>query len=349
MLLDFDETSKVAPAKGKASRKLIGVALFSVMAVLGQTFAANINIGTSQGAEFGQGIQATTACSGSSPITMRPNTTFANSTGAGSMKFSSIEVSGIPSSCAGSKFIFTAYNETSTAALPIYNTNQSAVTVIMKSDNTFVSALSASGITVTTLSSSSFKVEFNTPVSTSTLVYRVTVESQKATCAEGSTCVIGDIGPGGGLVFLTPSSPGNASGYYFEIAPMNVAGTYNLCLTEPITISGITTIGQGDSLTAALMQNSSCNTSTNAAYAAVNYSGGGKSDWFLPTKDELKAARDNVRTLYTNWTGQYFTSTQNDSRGVWVVDFSANPCGGTGLCTAYKNSTAQGVRPVRKF
>jgi hypothetical protein len=136
--------------------------------------------------------------------------------------------------------------------------------------------------------------------------------------------VIGDIGPGGGLVFLTPSSPGNASGYYFEIAPMNVAGTYNLCLTEPITISGITTIGQGDSLTAALMQNSSCNTSTNAAYA-------------------------NVRTLYTNWTGQYFTSTQNDSRGVWVVDFSANPCGGTGLCTAYKNSTAQGVRPVRKF
>jgi hypothetical protein len=336
-------------APRKSGRGILGITLLGVAIMLGQTFAANISIGTGGSLEFGQGIQATVACSGSTPITMRPKTSFVNVTGAGSMKFSSIEVSGIPSSCTGSKFIFTAYSETSTSALPIYDTSQSSAVVIMKTDNTFVSSLGSSGITVTTLSASSFKAEFVTPASNSTLVYRLTVESSSASCSDGASCALGDIGPGGGRIFLTPTSSGNTTGLYFEVAPANINGTFSQCLTEPFAIPGYIAIGTGETQTASLMALSNCNTSTNGAYAATNYRGGGQSDWFLPTKDEMKAVRDNAAGFYSNWTGQYMTSSQNDSRGMWIVDVTGTTCGGTGVCSAYKNSTAQAVRPIRTF
>lgn len=349
MIVYKNETAASEGAPRKSGRGILGIALLGVAVMLGQTFAANISIGTGGSLEFGQGIQATVACSGTTPITMRPKTSFVNASGAGSMKFSSIEVSGIPSSCAGSKFIFTAYTETSTSALPIYDTNQSSAVVIMKTDNTFVPSLGSSGISVTTLSASSFKAEFATPASNSTLVYRLTVESSSASCSDGAACALGDIGPGGGKIFLTPASSGNTTGLYFEVAPANVSGTYSQCLTEPFTIPGNTAIGTGETQTASLMALSNCNTSTNGAYAATNYRGGGQSDWFLPTKDEMKAVRDNAAGFYSNWTGQYMTSSQNDTRGMWIVDVTGTTCGGTGVCSAYKNSTAQAVRPIRTF
>lgn len=347
-MLIFDEATEASEGKVRSGRgKFLGLALLGIAIVLGQTFAANINIGTGGTAEFGQGIQATTACSGSNPITMKPGTSFVNSTGAGAMKFSAIEVSGIPSSCQGSKFTFTAYNETSTTALEIYDSNRTSVTVIMRSDNTFVAPIGVTGVTVATLSSSSFRVEFATPVSDSKLVYRLTVESLKSTCSEGSSCVIGDIGPGGGRVFLTPSTSGNTTGLYFEVAPVNVAGSFTLCSTEPFAISRATTIGNGESQTAALMTYSNCNTSTNGAYAATNYRGGGQSDWFLPSKDEAIAIKTYAGTFYSNWGGNLMTSTENDTRGVWIVDPTGATCV-TNNCTTYKNFVAV-VRPVRSF
>ena len=39
------------------------------------------------------------------------------------------------------------------------------------------------------------------------------------TCATGGTCSIGQVGPGGGLVFITPTTSGNTTGKYFEAAP----------------------------------------------------------------------------------------------------------------------------------
>lgn len=346
MILDFEDSNEVGATKTR-SRSILGVALFGVMVMLGQTFAANISIGTGGAVEFGQGIQATTACSGSNPISMKPATSFANASGAGAMKFSAIEVSNIPTSCQGSKFVFTAYNETSTTPLSVYDTSRTSVVVIMRSDNTFVSPIGTSGITVSTLSSSSFRVEFGTPASDSNLVYRLTVESLKASCSEGSSCVVGDIGPGGGRVFLTPTSAGNTTGLYFEVAPENISGSYKQCLTEPFAISNVATIGHGESQTADLMTYSNCNTSATGAYAVVNYLGGGLNDWFLPSKDEALAIRSNVASFYSNWGGMIMTSTQNDNRGMWVIDVAGNGCG-TGACSAYKNAVAP-VRPVRSF
>lgn len=346
MILQFDDAPEGAERKGRGY-KLFGAALFGVALMLGQTFAANIGIGTGGAVEFGQGIQATTACSGSNPITIKPATSFANSSGAGSMKFSAIEVSGIPTSCQGSKFVFTAYQETATAALPIFDSNKTSAVVIMRTDNTYSTIIGASGLTVTTLSSSSFRAEFATPASDSKLVYRLTVESLKSSCAEGSSCVIGDIGPGGGRIFLTPSTSGNTTGLYFEVAPVNVSGSYSLCLTEPFAISRATTIGSGETNTAALMTYSNCNTSATGAYAATNYQGGGLNDWFLPSKDEAIAIKTYAGTFYTNWGGNIMSSTENDGRGVWIVDPTGQTCG-TNNCTTYKNFVVP-VRPVRSF
>ena len=159
--------------------------------------------------------------------------------------------------------------------------------------------------------------------------------------------MVGDIGPGGGTVFLTPTSAGNATGLYFEVAPENISGSYKQCLTEPFAISNAATVGHGESQTAALMTYSNCNTSATGAYAVVNYLGGGLNDWFLPSKDEALAIRSNVASFYSNWGGMIMTSTQNDNRGMWVIDVAGNGCG-TGACSAYKNVVAP-VRPVRSF
>ena len=104
------------------------------------------------------------------------------------------------------------------------------------------------------------------------------------------TCPFGDIGPGGGLVFLC------FGGKTYEMAPK----TWNGSATDPTTQwSGNTTdflagtseaIGTGAANTAAMIaQPSGGSTAGMAATLTVAYRGGGFSDWFLPSKDELNA------------------------------------------------------------
>lgn len=344
-----DSSTQRAPRNG--GRKLVGVALLGVAVMLGQTFAANISIGTGGSLEFGQGIQVLTSCAGNNPITLKPKSSFANVSGGGSIKFASIDVTGIPSSCIGSRFTFTAFGETSTAALPIFNSNQTSAVVMMKSDSTFVTTADASGITVTTNSSSSFSVVLATPATDANFVYRLTVESRSASCRDGVNCAIGDIGPGGGTVFMIASTSGNTSGLTYEIAPADVSGTYAMCTVQTVNLALNNSIGWGESNTATIMANSNCNTSANGAYVARNYNGGGQSDWFLPSQQELKIAKDNVLNSYSNWSGGYMTSSAPASNAIWFVDFgSIVTCGGGlwPICSTYKDS-AVNVRPVRSF
>ena len=47
-------------------------------------------------------------------------------------------------------------------------------------------------------------------------------------CADGGACVTGDIGPGGGIVFITPQTNGNLRpDYYLEAAPLNALAAEN--------------------------------------------------------------------------------------------------------------------------
>lgn len=139
-----------------------------------------------------------------------------------------------------------------------------------------------------------------------------------ATCATGGTCVIGDTGPGGGTVFFvrstyTPTSISTQNGArttsltsaelaalpfdYLEAAP---AGWDNSSATDPTInysndnnsanynqISG-SKIGTGKANTDQMVSlYSSDNSTNNAAIRIHNATIGGKSDWWLPSNDEL--------------------------------------------------------------
>ena len=60
------------------------------------TLAANVSINNGLSVEFGQGVSATASCSGSSILTLTPNSIFTNTGGStGSFYFKSLTVSGI--------------------------------------------------------------------------------------------------------------------------------------------------------------------------------------------------------------------------------------------------------------
>jgi hypothetical protein len=135
-------------------------------------------------------------------------------------------------------------------------------------------------------------------------------------CALGGTCIVGDPGPGGGVVFyvalttfISTGSPCNTECKYMEAAPIGwivssaPAGQTNCAIAGSSTVdpkcawSGNTTnsvlttsalIGKGHANTTAMIaQSSGGSTAGKAATVSRAYQGGGKTDWFLPSKDEL--------------------------------------------------------------
>lgn len=151
--------------------------------------------------------------------------------------------------------------------------------------------------------------------------------SHSGSCADGGDCVIGDTGPGGGVVFFVKgtgsfdasavatcpfSSQGECSMMwqsssiivhmsaemqaalpfdYMEVAP--ASGLVSRPWSSADWSGGTTEprIGAGsagtDAIKAAYPDDTQAN---NAAYYASAYSNNGKSDWFLPSTDELAVA-----------------------------------------------------------
>lgn len=117
---------------------------------------------------------------------------------------------------------------------------------------------------------------------------------------KGSKYTVGDIGPSGiGIVFYTSDEGLHG----FEVAPVcwqggntspcvawsNVNGLYDLV---GVSAQG-TAVGTGLSNTNAIIAQSGHTTS--AAKLCKDYRGGGKSDWFLPSIDELNLVYENLR------------------------------------------------------
>jgi hypothetical protein len=173
--------------KPKNNRSLLSVVMLIVAGLfLNNTFAANISLANGGGVEFGQGISMTTACSGSQALTVTPFSSFINTSGAGSFYFSSIKVTNIPSSCNGVKFQFNAFTETGTASLALYNTS-SVDAIVGNNAGTFQAMGDTAGISVTTLSSTSFSVTFTSPVALASNVSRLTIQSSSTSFAYAPT------------------------------------------------------------------------------------------------------------------------------------------------------------------
>ena len=176
------------------------------------------------------------------------------------------------------------------------------------------------------------------------------------------TCLVGDSGPGGGIVFYDAGST-QSWGRYLEVAPANWSGnpdgnaTPTWCTNTSQLIAGAdgTAIGTGATNTAAIV--AAC--TSGAAVNAAAYRGAGLSDWFLPSIDEHRAlcrwvkglapttteCRGSSIWMDLGWTSHYWTSTQTSATSAWETWMPGwNDYRDVGKDTNYVS-----VRPIRAF
>ena len=348
---------------GGSKRSFFLVGAVVLVLTLGSTLAANINLGTNNNLEFGQGIKLTTACSGSTALTVTPNATFINASGAGAYYFSSVNIKNVPTSCYGVDFSISAYGETSSAPLAIFNTS-STNAIIYDRAGAFEAANGMTGMTVTG-GSDSFTVNFTTPVALATSVARITLQSAThvaSICITQGQCTTGEEGPGGGIIVFT-SVGGFTCGptysdtcYNLEAAPNNWNGGSNDFVWANVAyqntfVGGSTAarsltsdqLGVGYKNSLAIVGEG--NDATTAAGIARAYRGGGKSDWYLPSPGDWEKM---AAALYpTNLPmGLYWLSSEKQTspvRAFW----------GRPDIPSYTNydvkSGIHAVRPVRAF
>lgn len=110
--------------------------------------------------------------------------------------------------------------------------------------------------------------------------------------AQGRTYKIGDRGPAGGWIFYDKGE--YSDGWrYLEAASEDQSNeaSWGCCGKSIPGAQGIA-IGTGKKNTAAIVKG--CRDTNIAAKIAVAYRGGGKSDWFLPSREELNLMYVNL-------------------------------------------------------
>ena len=162
---------------------------------------------------------------------------------------------------------------------------------------------------------------------TTTTVAPTTTTTVALTCAMGGACVVGDTGPGGGIVFYVADST-QSWGRYLEAAC--VGWSDGTCggddSTDPTAewgcyeyeVSGAegTAIGAGEQNTADIVDPSTGCPDYNAAGLANALVLGGQDDWFLPSKDELNEMHSQ-RNVIVGSVGTYWSSSQDDGMYAW--------------------------------
>jgi len=347
------------PLEDKMGRKFqskfltTAVVIFASVFFFQSTLASNISLNSSQGIEFGQGISQAVACSGATNLTVTPYSSFvnaANSTGTYYLK--SVKVSNIPSSCYGVDFTINAFGNSDSAPLALFNSTSTAA-VIYNNAGTFSRGTGSTGMTVAS-SSGTFTATFTTPVAQSSSVFKITIQSgahSVVTCAQGGSCIVGDRGPGGGIVYYVSVTPFTSTGSncnttckYLEVAPAGWNNGAVVANDPPLVWSTNTSLTTGqDKLTVGTesaftnekfnwkIGQGFYNTSvmkvagaTSAAQAAVvAYAGGSTAgQWFIPSMNELnelcKYARGQatgVLTVVCTTDGALKTGTANDLGG----------------------------------
>ena len=193
-----------------------------------------------------------------------------------------------------------------------------------------------------------------TPIDTS--LYNVATTTMTIT-----VFTIGSIGPGGGKIFYhsvdgfdcgsgftSTGSPTGGKCHYLEVAisatsPAWTDATYAWSGNTNTSIGTTSTaIGSGYKNTLAMISQN--NTSNKAGTIVRVYTGGGFTDWYLPSKDELNqlySARTQIGGLGGSY---YWSSSEWDNGNSWIQDFSNS----FNQSTASKTFTAT-ARPVRAF
>jgi len=325
-----DPIGEISRTKSRAKFFTTGLLLLGSIFFFQTTFAGNISLSSSSPVEFGQGFTATTACSDESQLTLTPTSAFTNVAGAGSYKFSSLTVSGIPESCRGKDFTINAFGNTGSSPLAIFNSDSTSA-VVYNNAGTF--ELGVGTITGTSITSGSgaFTITYLVPVATSESVFRITLQSGMHSDV---VYKVGNIGPGGGKIYYASStgfncganytatgSPTGGLCKYLEVAPNTWSGSSDplkywavkevdleTITSEATAYNNAAGIGLGYKNSIAIVsQNGVYPTNNYAAGAARAYTGGSKSDWYLASTAELNLlcqwARNVTQNVATRCTG----------------------------------------------
>ena len=184
------------------------------------------------------------------------------------------------------------------------------------------------------------------------------------TCATGGTCDVGETGPGGGKVFYVSAtnftstgSDCNAACKYLEAAPTGWGNGITVAAGETTGSSTVdpkldwcsdtTTLRNATTKTA--IGDGRPNTTTGVAcltgaiFHAELYVVNGKTDWHLPSKDELNQLFINRATVGGFSAGNYLSSSELAANAAWGQSFI-----NVGQAGFLKTSSIA-VRPVRAF
>ena len=161
---------------------------------------------------------------------------------------------------------------------------------------------------------------------------------------------IGDTGPAGGKIFITPSTAGNSTGRYFEASPFaspDLQRTWatNVNSNRTTLVSGAdgTAIGTGEQNTIDIVAQAGNVAASSAAAYCSDYTYGGFSDWFLPSKNELNelyVQRNNIGGFTASG---YWASSEIQLNTAWCQNFFNG-----GQSELFKDSELN-VRAVRSF
>ena len=168
--------------------------------------------------------------------------------------------------------------------------------------------------------------------------------------AAADTYKIGDTGPAGGLIFYDKGD--NSDGWrYLEVSSKD-AGTaqwgadgYKLGGTD-------IKVGTGKHNTDVIMYYlRGAGESGKAAQLARQYTQGGYTDWFLPSKEELNLIYLNLRLkLQGDFSmGWYWSSTEVDGGSTWAQQFSDGSFQSSGPWGRPTKGYTYSVRAVRQF
>ena len=162
-----------------------------------------------------------------------------------------------------------------------------------------------------------------------------------ALCADGGECRIGDVGPGGGKIFLLPSSTGNTTGKFFEAAAADLSSSMAWCNDDTTSIAGANgyAIGTGEANTVAM--DAAC--TSGAGQSAADYTNNGYGDWYLPSLDELTAMLDARTTIGGFANASYWSSSEENGGFAKRLGF---PDGGM---SGHVKAQGFQVRPIRSF
>ena len=155
------------------------------------------------------------------------------------------------------------------------------------------------------------------------------------------TYKVGNKGPAGGIIFYVNPNSESDGWTYLEAASEDLTGSY-LWGTTNGDYSTEKEIGKGKSNMDKFKNNGGLSAFP-AANACAEYSGGGYTDWFLPSQDELSEMFTNRVKLGMS-TGCYWSSTEDGTAFAKTLDFGSGTGTGKG-----RNSDSLKVRPVRSF